>query len=256
MGRSRSRSYSPRSRSPGPRRRRYADDPPMRRGDREWRRSPPCSLLVRNIPREARPEEVRVPFEKFGPVKDVYLPKDYYSGEPRGFGFVQFIEPGDAADAKFNMDHQLLGGREITVVFAEENRKKPSEMRIKTSRSGSWSSGRYGGGYRRSPPRSPRRYRSRSRSRSPRPRRYHSSRDAHERYGRSPSPHHHHHQNNIRSPSPRRETRSRHRPSPGISDRGPSPSPQGNGHGSRRSLSRSPSPVMAARRYSRSFSRD
>jgi hypothetical protein len=29
------------------------------------------------------------------------------------------------------MDHQLIGGREITVVFAEENRKKPQEMRLK-----------------------------------------------------------------------------------------------------------------------------
>jgi hypothetical protein len=51
--------------------------------------------------------------------------------ELRGFGFVQFLEAGDAAEAQYNMDHQLIGGREITVVFAEENRKKPQEMRLK-----------------------------------------------------------------------------------------------------------------------------
>lgn len=27
-----------------------------------------------------RPEDLRVPFERYGPVKDVYLPKNYYTG--------------------------------------------------------------------------------------------------------------------------------------------------------------------------------
>ena len=53
----------------------------------------------------------------------------YFRREPRGFGFVQFVEPSDAEEAKYQMDGQLLLGREITVVFAEENRKKPSDMR-------------------------------------------------------------------------------------------------------------------------------
>lgn len=53
------------------------------------------------------------------------------SREPRGFGFVQYVDPDDAADAKYHMDGQLLLGRELTVVFAEENRKKPSEMRAR-----------------------------------------------------------------------------------------------------------------------------
>lgn len=51
--------------------------------------------------------------------------------EPRGFGFVQYMDAGDAAEAQYHMDHQVINGREITVVFAEENRKKPQEMRSK-----------------------------------------------------------------------------------------------------------------------------
>lgn len=50
---------------------------------------------------------------------------------PRGFGFVQFVDPADAADANSHMDGQILLGRELTVVYAEENRKKPSEMRAR-----------------------------------------------------------------------------------------------------------------------------
>lgn len=49
--------------------------------------------------------------------------------DPRGFGFVQFVDPADAAEAKYHMDGQILLGRELTVVFAEENRKKPADMR-------------------------------------------------------------------------------------------------------------------------------
>ncbi|KAK6937007.1 RNA recognition motif domain, partial [Dillenia turbinata] len=75
------------------------------------------------------PEDLRRPFGEFGPLKDVYLPRDYYTGEPRGFGFVQYVDPADAAEAKYQMDGQIFHGRELTVVFAEENRKKPAEMR-------------------------------------------------------------------------------------------------------------------------------
>jgi FUS-interacting serine-arginine-rich protein 1 len=56
---------------------------------------------------------------------------NFISREPRGFGFVQFVDPADAADAKHYMDGQVLLGRELTVVFAEENRKKPQEMRAR-----------------------------------------------------------------------------------------------------------------------------
>ncbi|TXG71823.1 hypothetical protein EZV62_000402 [Acer yangbiense] len=144
MARYRSRSYSPRRRSPrSPRprgRKRYDDEP-------------------------RRQEDLRVPFERYGPVKDVYLPKNYYTGEPRGFGFVKFRYGEDAAEAKQRLNHTLIGGREIKIVFAEENRKTPQEMRRSTR-----VSGRSGGSHRRTSPRSPRRQHH-SDSRSPSPRR-------------------------------------------------------------------------------------
>ncbi|KAF8401580.1 hypothetical protein HHK36_012525 [Tetracentron sinense] len=98
--RSRSRSYSPR-RSRSPLRRKRYDDP-------------------RDRYQGSRPEDLRIPFERFGPVKDV---------EPRGFGFVKFRNAEDAAEAKQQMNHTVIGGREITIVYAEENRKTPQEMR-------------------------------------------------------------------------------------------------------------------------------
>lgn len=36
----------------------------------------------------------------------------------------------DAAEAKQQLNHTVIGGREIRIVFAEENRKTPQEMRV------------------------------------------------------------------------------------------------------------------------------
>jgi len=175
--------------------RRYDYSPSPPRGYRRRARSPsphgcyggrardlPTSLLVRNLRRDCRPDDLRRPFGKFGRVKDIYLPRDYYTGDPRGFGFIQYFDPEDAADAKYHMDGHMFLGREITVVFAEENRKKPTEMRARervSSRGRSYD--------RRLRSRSPEysvsprgRSRSRSRSYSPAPKRKHHS--------RSPSP--------------------------------------------------------------------
>ncbi|XP_015888333.2 serine/arginine-rich SC35-like splicing factor SCL28 [Ziziphus jujuba] len=247
--RSRSRSYSPRhrSRTPPRGRKRYDDEQPRdryrdSRSHRDRRSPAPSGLLVRNLPLDARPEDLRIPFERYGPVKDVYLPKNYYTGEPRGFGFVKYRYAEDASEAKQHLNHTVIGGREIRIVFAEENRKTPQEMRS-TSRISS----RYGGSSRRrTSPRSPRR-RYHSYSRSPSPARR-DSRDRRARddyrspvrsrstsrspphverdYRRSPSP-----RENGRSPSDEREyapSRSR--------------SPRGKSHSPSRSRSRSYSP--------------
>ncbi|KAL6131473.1 hypothetical protein ACLB2K_069848 [Fragaria x ananassa] len=129
--------------------------PPRKRG-REQNNG---SLLVRNIPLDCRPEELRTPFERFGLVRDVYIPKDYYTGEPRGFAFVQFVDSYEAAEAQYHMNGKIFAGREISVVLAAETRKRPEEMRQRTRVRGPSS----GYGDRRSSHYG----RSRSRSRSP-----------------------------------------------------------------------------------------
>ncbi|KAF9688605.1 hypothetical protein SADUNF_Sadunf01G0005600 [Salix dunnii] len=171
------RGYGRRGRSPSPR---------GRYGGHS--RDLPTSLLVRNLRHDCRPEDLRRPFEQFGALKDIYLPRDYYTGEPRGFGFVQYADPHDAAEAKHHMDGRVLLGRELTVVFAEENRKKPIDMRSRERTRGRFRDRR------RSPPcysRSPRHSRSppsrhaRSRSHS---REYYSPSLKRRHHSRSASP--------------------------------------------------------------------
>ncbi|KAL0316909.1 UNVERIFIED_CONTAM: Serine/arginine-rich SC35-like splicing factor SCL33 [Sesamum radiatum] len=95
MGRRYSRSPSP---SPTGYSRRYRSPSPRGRY-RSRAKDLPTSLLVRNLRHDCRPEDLREPFGEFGPLKDIYLPRDYYTGEPRGFGFVQYVDPDDAAEA-------------------------------------------------------------------------------------------------------------------------------------------------------------
>uniref|UniRef100_A0A2P2K5L2 Serine/arginine-rich SC35-like splicing factor SCL30 isoform X2 n=1 Tax=Rhizophora mucronata TaxID=61149 RepID=A0A2P2K5L2_RHIMU len=138
------------------------------------------SLLVRNIPLDCRPEELRIPFERFGLVRDVYIPKDYYTGEPRGFAFVQFVDPYDALEAQHRMNGQIVAGREISVVVAAETRKRPEEMRYRARVRGPSS---YGGrsSYYGHP-------HSRSLSRSRSPRHYPGSRSRYRSRSYSPAP--------------------------------------------------------------------
>ncbi|XP_047323233.1 serine/arginine-rich SC35-like splicing factor SCL30A [Impatiens glandulifera] len=190
----RGRSYSPspprgygrRGRSPSPRGR-YGGGG----GGGGHSRDLPTSLLVRNLRHDCRIEDLRRPFGQFGPLKDVYLPRDYYTGDPRGFGFIQYVDPADASEAKHHMDGQVLLGRQLTVVYAEENRKKPVEMRTR-ERGGGGGGGSRGRVYdrRRSPP--PRHSRSPRYSRSPPPRHgrsdYYSPPKGGRQYSRSVSP--------------------------------------------------------------------
>ncbi|RZC75794.1 hypothetical protein C5167_000069 [Papaver somniferum] len=93
-----------RGRSPPPPRRGYGGGGGGRGGGYGGRKdSNNGSLLVRNIPMNCR--------------------------EPRGFAFVQFVDPYDAGEAQYHMNGQLFCGREITVVVAAETRKRPEEMR-------------------------------------------------------------------------------------------------------------------------------
>ncbi|KAK9189365.1 hypothetical protein WN943_017961 [Citrus x changshan-huyou] len=225
------------------------------------------SLLVRNIPLDCRPEELRAPFERFGVVRDVYLPKDYYTGEPRGFAFVQFVDPYEAAEAQHHMNGKRFAGREISVVLAAESRKRPEEMRQRHRFRGGSS---YGG------PRSSYygRYRSRSLSRSRSPHHPQGSRSRyrsrsytpvprqHEDYSISPRRRHIEHPGSPRGPPQERGAEySRRSYSPGYDDSADRRNPNGNGYGEKSGYEetqahwRSPPPRGVSRSPSGSRSR-
>jgi RNA recognition motif-containing protein len=49
-------------------------------------------------------------------VVDVNIPLNNETGKNRGFGFVEYENPGDASEAIFNMNNGELFGRVLTVL--------------------------------------------------------------------------------------------------------------------------------------------
>ncbi|CDU18735.1 hypothetical protein YYC_05309 [Plasmodium yoelii 17X] len=129
-------------------------------GPHSSQRPQPMSLLIRKLKFNTSPSMVRDKFKKFGAIKDVYLPIDYYTKEPRGFGFVEFYDPKDAEEALKEMNGTELDGNRIEVFVAQKGRSDPRIMRYKERGGGS------GYGHRRYPDnRLKRRYISKSNSR-------------------------------------------------------------------------------------------
>mmetsp|Transcript_37967 Transcript_37967/g.56453 ORF Transcript_37967/g.56453 Transcript_37967/m.56453 type:complete len:300 (-) Transcript_37967:558-1457(-) len=127
------------------------------RRDRQGRRRdegpPGVSLLVRNVPHDTRSEDLQQAFGRIGVIRDVYIPRDFHTQQPKGFAFIEFATPEMAREAKHEMDRFTIRGRQIEVVFAQERRKTPNEMRGRTSEDrdgppprGAGSGGRSGGG--------------------------------------------------------------------------------------------------------------
>lgn len=65
------------------------------------------SVLVRNLPLDVHPNDVRHEFERYGRVRDVYLPRDFHSKRAKGFGFVEFLDERDAEEAIHHMDRKV-----------------------------------------------------------------------------------------------------------------------------------------------------
>ncbi|CAH1112699.1 unnamed protein product [Psylliodes chrysocephalus] len=109
------------------------------------------SLKVDNLTYRTTPDDLRRVFERCGEVGDIYIPRDRFTRESRGFAFVRFYDKRDAEDALDAMDGRMLDGRELRVQMARYGRPtSPHRSR----------------GSRRSRSRSRRRSFSRSRSRS------------------------------------------------------------------------------------------
>ena len=72
-----------------------------------------------SLPPSVRDDDLHTAFETFGVVTDARVVLDRDTGRSRGFGFVTYAHPSEAADARLAMDGAMLDGRTIRVDFAE-----------------------------------------------------------------------------------------------------------------------------------------
>ncbi len=73
------------------------------------------NIYVGNLSREVTEDELRKEFEAFGQVTSVNIIKDRYSGESRGFGFVEMSTKSEAQAAINELNGKSLGERTLNV---------------------------------------------------------------------------------------------------------------------------------------------
>ncbi|KAH8862118.1 putative splicing factor, arginine/serine-rich 4 [Schistosoma japonicum] len=119
----------------------------------EYGRSPPridgmVSLKVDNLAYRTTIDDLRRVFSRFGEVGDIYIPRDPYTFESRGFAFVRYCTDREADCAIRGMDGHKVDGREVRVQRAKYGRPTPNRRRRSVTprrngrRSRSFSSGR------------------------------------------------------------------------------------------------------------------
>lgn len=91
------------------------------------------NIYVGNLSFEVSEENLRQTFEAFGQVTSATIVKDKYSGQSRGFGFVEMPDQNEAQAAIKNLNGKDLRGRNMNV----------NEARPRADRGGS---GGQGGG--------------------------------------------------------------------------------------------------------------
>lgn len=73
------------------------------------------NIYIGNLSREVTEDELRQSFEAFGQVTSVNVIKDRYSGESRGFGFVEMSTKSEAQAAINGLNGTSLGERTLSV---------------------------------------------------------------------------------------------------------------------------------------------
>jgi len=84
------------------------------------------NIYVGNLSPDVKDENLREAFESFGEVTSAKVIKDKYTGESRGFGFVEMATQSQAETAIKSLNGKELQGKQISV---SEARPRPKEGR-------------------------------------------------------------------------------------------------------------------------------
>jgi len=86
-------------------------------------------IYVGNLSHDVTEDDLRQTFEAFGQVSTVNIIKDRFSGESRGFGFVEMPSKHEALTAVKEADGTDLKGRSIKVNEAHDRPKGGRDQR-------------------------------------------------------------------------------------------------------------------------------
>ena len=99
------------------------------------------NIYVGNLSRDLSETELKEAFQAFGEVQSCNIIKDKFTGESRGFGFVEMPNKDEADKAIAALNGKDLKGRNLTV-----NEARPRTDRPRTGGGGGGFGGGRGGG--------------------------------------------------------------------------------------------------------------
>ena len=99
------------------------------------------NIYVGNLPRQAGEDDLRQAFEAFGKIMSVSVIKDKFSGESKGFGFVEMPKRLEAEAAMTALNGKEFMGQAITV-----NEARPKTDNDRRGGRGFGGQGHRGGG--------------------------------------------------------------------------------------------------------------
>ena len=107
---------------------RGADSAEMRRkiDDAKKVASRRTKIIIKNLPFEASPKDVRSLFSSYGKLRSVRVPKRF-DNSTRGFAFAEFISANEAESAMDALSNTHLLGRRLVLEFAAEDSIDPEE---------------------------------------------------------------------------------------------------------------------------------
>ena len=97
------------------------------------------NIYVGNISRDVTETELKDAFAAFGMVQSASIIKEKYTGESRGFGFVEMPNKEEAEKAIAEMNGKDMKGRNLTANEAKPRTDRPRD-------GGGFGGGRPGGG--------------------------------------------------------------------------------------------------------------
>ena len=77
-------------------------------------------IYVGNLNYNTSEDDLRNSFSEYGTIESVNIITDRFSGQSKGFGFIEMSDADEAKRAIDAMDQQELGGRSLKVNAAKE----------------------------------------------------------------------------------------------------------------------------------------
>jgi RNA recognition motif-containing protein len=88
-------------------------------------------IYVGNLPYSVTDDDLREVFSEFGELASAEIVKDKFSGQSKGFGFVDMPNNSEADQAIKSLNDQPLKGRKLTVNEARPRTERPPQRRFR-----------------------------------------------------------------------------------------------------------------------------